>query len=152
MAATAAIITSVVSAGVSISQSRKAQKAQEKADDVSRAQAQLENQRRIRQAVAATRIQQARLLSASEGQGAGDSSAVQGGLASSQGQLGANIGFARQTQGANAGINANLADARRFSSNAAIAQQVGALSSQFGFDPKSAAKSLAKTKGTPDGS
>lgn len=140
----------VVAAGgtaASIQQSRKGQRAQEKADSVAKAQAELENKRSIRQAIAQGRVQRAQLISSGQSQTGsfGGSSAVTGALGSARTQLAANIGFANQTLGAQSGINTNLGRAGRNLSNAATFGQIAALPSQFGFR-------FAPQKKTPKGS
>jgi len=131
-----------------LSQQRKAQKAQDKADSVGRAQAEIENQRSIRQAVAAGRLQQAQVAAAGQAQGAGDSSGVQGGIGSAQTQAASNIGFARQTQAANAGINRLNNQAGQSLARGATFQAIGNLPGQFGFGVKDSAKEIAKNFGS----
>jgi hypothetical protein len=128
-------VIAIAGTAVGVQQNKKAQDAAEDRDEVGQAQAALANQRAIRQSVAANNLQRARLLASGQAQGAGDSSAVSGALASSQTQAGANIGFARQTQAASSAINAATSRQRTALGNAATAQAVGSLPGQFGLDP-----------------
>ena len=130
----AALVVAAGGTAVSIQRSRKAQRAQERADAVAQSQAELENKRNIRQAIAQGRVQRAQLISSGQAQTGGfGSSAVTGALGSARTQLGANIGFAKQTLGAQTGINRNLNEARQSLSQAAQFGQIAALPSQFGF-------------------
>lgn len=145
--AIAALAVSAIGTGVSVSQQRKAQRAEEKRDAVGEAQAQLENQRNIRQAIAASRLQQAQVQAAGQASGGTGSSGLAGGLGSAQTQVASNIGFARQTAAANSAINRQTGLASQALAAGATAQAIGGLPAQFGFDPKSSAKVLAEKFG-----
>ena len=142
--AAVALGVSVLGTGASIAQQRKAQRAQRRADAVSRAQAELENQRNIRQAIAAGKLQRAQLTAAGQTQtgGFGGSSAVTGALGAAQTQAAANVGFAQQTQAATSAINRQGSIANNALSAANIFQGISTLPTAFGFDPKDAAKKL----------
>lgn len=130
----AAIATAAGGTALSLQRSRKAQRSQEKADAVASAQAELENKRNIRQAIASGRVQRAQLIASGQAQTGGfGSSPVKGALGSARTQVAANIGFANQTIGAQTGINRNIGDARRSLGRAAEFSQIAALPSQFGF-------------------
>ena len=138
----AAIAVAAVGTGVAIHQGRKAERARKDADAGRLAESELANQREIKKAIAQSRIEQAQVLSAGDAQGAGDSSGLQGGLASAQTQLASNIGFARQTQSANRLVAQATNRFNNATSNAAIAGQVAALPSAFGFSPADATRQL----------
>jgi len=141
--AIASLIVAAVGTGVGIHQQRKAENAREDADKMQQAQAELANQRSIRQSIAQSRLEQANMLSGAYASTGGvSSSGVQGALGAAQTQTGANIGFANQTMAANRGINDAISKYNQFSSNAATAGAVAALPGQFGWDVKSSAETL----------
>jgi hypothetical protein len=114
---------------------------------MAQAQAELANQRAIRQTIAQSRMEQANMLSGAYASTGGvSSSGVQGALGAAQTQTGANIGFANQTMAANRGINDALSNYNKFTSNAATAGAVAALPGQFGWDVKSSAETLGLTQ------
>lgn len=137
-ASTAALIASaVIAAGgtaASISQQRKSQRAQEKASAVDRAQAEIANQRAIRQQIIRSRAQQAQLQAQGIATGTSDTSAQAGGLGSAQTQAAANVGFARQSQAAGRAVNELTSRASSAQGRAATFGAVAALPGQFGFD------------------
>jgi hypothetical protein len=140
--AAGALALSAAGTAVSITQNRKATRAQEEADSVSRAQAEIENQKEIRRGIIQSRIAQAQTQAAGEAQGAGDSSGIQGSLSSARAQLSSNVGLARGTQAANSAINAANSRANRAISNANTATAVGNLGAQFGFTNEKAFEQL----------
>jgi hypothetical protein len=123
----------------SIQQGRRAQRAQEKADEVSRAQTAIANQRSIRQNILRSRAAQAQLISQGQAQTGsfGGSSSVQGALGAAQTQQAANLGFARQTQAASGAINRQIGRANQAQSRAGTFGAVAGLPAQFGFDLRS---------------
>jgi len=142
-AAYLAIASAAIGTTISVVQQNKAQQAKKDADQTAQAQAELENQRSIRQSIAAARLQQAQLLASGQAATGGvDSSGIQGGLAAAQTQQASNIGFARQTLAAASGINNATNDFNRHTSNAATAGALAALSGQFGHDVKSSFQTL----------
>jgi hypothetical protein len=148
MAEGAAIAIAVIGAGVGIYQGQKGQQAAKDADKAAQKQAELENQRAIRQSIAAGRVRQAELIASGQSATGGtDSSAIQGGLAAAQTQQASNIGFARQTLAAGSAINSSISNANRAAGNAALANSIAALPGQFGYDVKSSTQQLFdKTK------
>jgi hypothetical protein len=137
----------VAGTGTAIVQQHRAAQAQRKADKAGQAQAEIANQRSIRQAIAQSRIQQAQVLASGQAQTGGtDSSGIQGGLASAQSQLGANVGFARTTAAANNSINQSTQKYNDFMANAGTAQAIGNLGTQFGFSPESLVKKWTENK------
>ena len=132
MAVTSTII-GVIGTGVGVSQQRKAVRAQERAERISRRQADLDNQRRIRQAVGQARQDRAQVLAAATAGGVEDSSGALGGTGAAQTQLGANVGFFQQSADANNAANRQISRANRFSNNAQTAQAIGGLGQQLGF-------------------
>lgn len=150
MAGTAAVIGLVVSAagtGASVRQSRKAADEAEKAGDIERRQADIENQRRIRQSIEQARIQRAQVLAAGLEQGGQDSSGLLGGLGSAQSQLASNVGFANQVAGANRSVNRRLSASQSAAARGQTFQQIGALPGAFGFDAASSAEILRERFG-----
>lgn len=145
MATTAGIIAAVGAAAAvggtaaSVHSSRKAQRAQEKADQVGNRQAEIANQRAIRQNLIRSRTQQARLITQGQAQTGSftGSSSVAGALGSARTQQAANVGFAQQTQAAGAAVNRQMGRARGFGADAAMFGAVANLPGQFGFDLRS---------------
>lgn len=133
-ASTAAAVGGTVA---SIQQSRRAQRAQEKAASVDRAQAEIANQRAIRQQIIRSRAQQAQLQAQGVATGTTDSSSQAGGIGSAQTQTAANVGFARQTQAAGRAVNELTTRASGYQGRAATFGAVANLPTQFGFDPSS---------------
>lgn len=145
MAAVAAIGVAVIGTGASIAQQRKAQRAQEKADAVTQAQAAIENQRNIRLAIAAGNLQKAQLANAGGTQfGFGNSSSVTGALGAARTQNASNVGFAQQTAAAGSAVNRQTSIANNALSAASTFQSIANIPGQFGFDVKSSANTLAK--------
>lgn len=132
----AALAVAIGGTTASVISQKRAAKAQRKGDAINRAQAELENQRNIRQSIAASKLQRAQLVAAGETQTGsfGGSSAVTGALGAAKTQAGANIGFANQVAGANAGVNRQFDLANKFASNAQTFGAVAKLPGQLGFD------------------
>ena len=132
----AAAVAAVGGTAASIHQSRKAQRAQEKADDIARAQAEIQNQRQIRQNIIRSRAMQAQLIAQGQTQTGsfGGSSAVTGALGSAQTQQAANTGFGLTTIAAGNSMNRQQTIANRAASNAATFGAIANLPGQFGFD------------------
>jgi hypothetical protein len=155
MAEGAAIAIALIGTGAGLYENHKAQQAQKDADKAAQAQAELQNQRAIRQSIAASRVRQAETLAAGIASGAGTgSSGIQGGIGSAQTQQAANQGFANTTMAANKAINNSIQNYNQFTSNAALAGSLAALPGQFGFDVKSSTQKLfegtaKKATGTP---
>lgn len=138
MGATAVIGLTALGTGLSVSKQRKAQRAQEKATDISGAQASLENQRNIRRTVLQGRIAAAQTQAAGQAAAGGfGQSNVQGAIGSAQAQTAANVGFARQVNSANQAINARTQEANRALGQSALFGAVAQLPTQFGFSPQS---------------
>lgn len=148
--AVAGLIIAAVGTGAGIHQGRKAERARKDADAGRLAEAELANQREIKKAIAQSRLQQAETEAAGQAQGAGDSSALTGALGSAQTQLASNIGFARQTQAANSLVGQATRRFNNATSNAAIAGQVAALPSAFGFSPADATRQLTDNSNKAD--
>ncbi len=151
-----AIISGVIaasSAAVGITQQRKIAETQEELDAVGKAQQALQNNRAIRQSIAASKIKRAQLLSSGEAQTGnfGGSSSVTGALGSATTQLGSNIGFARSTQAANSALNNQRSIANQAAFRGGLSQTVGALPGQFGFDVRSLVRDAASKPGDPPG-
>lgn len=132
MAVTGFIVTALAT-GYSISEQRKAQRKQDKADRLTRAQTNIENQRRIKQEAERARLARAAMIAQGTEGGVGESTAVAGGIGSAITQEGANAGFARQAAGANRRSNQLIGSANRSLNNAQVGQSVAGLSSQLGF-------------------
>lgn len=128
----------------SIHQSRKATRAQEKADKASRAAAEIQNQRSIRQQILQARRAQAQTIAAGGAAtgSLGGNSAVQGGVASIGTQGASNIGFGNTQIGANNAILNQTTQARRAASNAATFGAIAKLPGQFGWDPRSSIRQI----------
>lgn len=120
----------------SVQQSRRSERAAEKSDEIGRAQAEIANQRQIRQNLIRSRAQQAQLISAGQAQTGsfGGTSSVQGALGSARTQQAANTGFANTSIAANAAQNRQLGNVRDAQGRAATFGSVAALPGQFGFD------------------
>lgn len=146
----AAIVAAVGGTAVAVHQGRKADRARKDADAGRLAEAELANQREIRKAIAQSRLEQAQVLATGNAQGAGDSSALQGAVGSAQTQLAANIGFARQTQAANSLVAQATNRFNNATSKAALAGQVAALPSSFGFSPADATRNLVDKSNKQD--
>lgn len=107
---------------------RRAAREQEKANDISRASAQVENARRRRQAIAQARMAQAQNM-AMQGQQVEASSSLTGVQSSLSTQLGANIGAQQQSIGNQQAIinrQQNAADALRRGQERTALWDVGA--------------------------
>lgn len=128
------LAVTVGATGVSVAQSRISQSEERRAQRLRQRQASVENQRSIRQAIAASRQQQASQI-AQAGEIGFESSAIQGGLGAATTQVAANVGFARQTDAFNRGINSRLQASSRAAGRASTFQAVAGLPTQFGFDP-----------------
>lgn len=143
-----ALGVSAIGTGVGVVQGARAQRQQEKSDAVGRAQAEIANQREIRKAIAAGKVQRAAVSAAGQAQGAGRSSSVAGALGAAQTQSAANIGFARTTQAANDAQNAALGRARGFQASSQLFGAVAQLPTAFGFGPEASAQQIFRNRGT----
>lgn len=94
--AAVALGTAVVGTAVQISQGRKAAKATVAAAELDRKRMNLQTARERRDAIKATRASYAQIQQNAENQGAGGTSAAQGGQASVQSQGAANLSFLDQ--------------------------------------------------------
>lgn len=129
----------------SIVQSRSAEADRRRAQKISQRQAAIENQKAIREAIAASRAAQAGIEAGAQAAGIGfGSSVVQGGIGAAQTQIASNVGFARQTEAANASINKRLRDASSAASRASSFAAISGLPTAFGFDPKSSVDLIKK--------
>ena len=146
MAVTTAVIASVsaVSSGVAGALSASAaNKAQRKAGKLERAQAQINQNREIRRAIAAKRLQQAELLQGAEALGTRTNSAVSGAVGSLSTQTAANIGFS------NTQFGTQRAQSTILQSGATRAARFGGVSSLFG-GISSASSTLSRSPKTLD--
>ena len=134
----------------SISQAAKSERRQERAQRISQRQASIENQRRIREAVAAARADREQLISSGFGAGVGfSSSVIQGGVGAADTQIASNVGFAKQNQAFGASINRSLQQANQAASRATQFQAIAGLPEAFGRDFGTDAASLkASIKGS----
>ena len=136
--ALATLATTVAGTGASIAFQAKAQQRQDRAAKLASAQADVENQKQIRQAIAAARADRANLIAAGAAQTGGfDASGIAGGAAAAETQLASNVGFARQTAGVNRRLNALSQGAANLSSRAAVFGQIAQLPGALGFDTES---------------
>lgn len=114
------------------------QRAADKADDarkISQRQADLANQKRIRQAIEQQRIARAQVLSSGQAQTGGfDSSGIAGGVGAGTSQLASDIGFARTINAANRGISNALGEQAKAQSRQATFGALAALPGQLGVD------------------
>lgn len=130
-----AIATTIGGTAASVSAQRRAQREQSQAQKIASRQAAVENQRRIRQAIAAARADRANLLASGFAQTGGfDSSGIAGGAAAADTQLASNVGFARQTQAFNQATNNRLQRANRAAGQANTFGAIAGLPTQLGFD------------------
>lgn len=119
---------------VSVQQSRVAADKADKARKISQKQADIANQRRIRQSIERNRIAKAAVLSGGQAQTGGfGSSGIQGGVGAATSQAASNIGFAQTINAANAGINDALSQSARAQSRAGTASAIASLPGQLGF-------------------
>lgn len=140
-----ALAVTVAGTAVSINRQNASQRKQREAQKVSAAQAAIENQRRIREALAAARQDRAGLIAAGFGAGLGfESSPIQGGLGAQATQVASNVGFAKQNQAFSANINRSLQQANRNASRASQFAAIASLPNSFGFDPASAVDQAKK--------
>lgn len=151
----AAIAAAVIGTGVSIAQQKKGQQAQEESDAVGSAQQAIQNNRAIRQSIAASKIQRAQLIASGQAQtgGFGASSSVTGALGAAGTQLGANIGFARTIQASNTALNNQRSKFNQAAFIGGLGSTVASIPAQFGFDVRSSVRTIAgdpsKPLGTP---
>lgn len=134
-----AAVTAVATIGgtvASVVATEKRNKAESRARKIEQAAASLENQRRIRRAIAARRVREAEIQSLGVAQGVQDSSSLSGARSSLVTQTGANIGANQAQFGAAQGRADVLASGYRrgakFDSFANILGSVGQASQGFG--------------------
>lgn len=134
----------------SVSQARSAENDRRRAQLLSQRQAAEENQKAIREAIAASRAAQAGSIAEASASGIGfESSVVQGGIGAAQTQIASNVGFARQTAASNASINKALRDASAANSRASSFTAIAGLPAQFGLTTKAAAASIKEQFAKP---
>lgn len=133
--AAGAIAVTVIGTAVSIDQQKKSQRLKEKSDAVANAQIALQNDKTVRQALAKSSIDRARLIAQGETQTGGfsGSSSVQGALGSARTQVAANIGFANQTLSAQNRISALGQASNRALVRGGIGRAVAGLPGEFGL-------------------
>ena len=142
-----ALAVTVGGTAVSIHQGRESEARQRQAQRVSSRQAALENQRGIREALAAARQDREGLIAAGFGAGLGfESSPIQGGLGAQQTQVASNVGFARQNQAFTANINRQLRAAHSASSRANSFAAIAALPEAFGRGPEASINQIKKQR------
>lgn len=137
-AAGLAVSLAVTLAGTaaSVASQRTSAREQEDAQKIGQRQAAIENKRRIRQAIAASRADRAATIAAGQAQQGGfGSSVLRGAIGAADTQLASNIGFARQTQAFNQAINQRLQASSRAQTRAGIFSAVAGLPGQFGVAP-----------------
>lgn len=118
--ATAIAVAGLVLTAVGTFQSIQSQKKAAKKQDKLNA---LQAQRERRQAIREARIERAQVLNSGIQVGAGESSAVSGGISSVASQLGSNLGFSNQTEKLGKAINRDLRRASNFQGLASFGQQ-----------------------------
>jgi hypothetical protein len=134
--AIAALATTAAGTTASVVAGQRSAEEQREAQRIQQRQAEVANQRRIRQALAAARADRANLIASGVAQTGGfDSSSIAGGAAAADTQLASNISFARQTQGFNRAANQRLSRANTFAANADTFASLANLPTQFGFSP-----------------
>lgn len=141
--AIAALVTTTAATVVSHQQASKSAAELRDVERVKQRQAAIENQRRIRTALAAGRKDRESLIAAGFSQGVGfGSSGIQGGLGSQQTQIAANVGFARQNQAFNANINKGIQRASDSASRANEFRAIAAIPAAFGQPFKESFKTV----------
>lgn len=150
--ATFALIASTAIAaggtGASIHQQRKAVKAQEKADTIGKAAADIANQRQIRQNQLRTRVAQAQATAAGQAVSGGfGSSNIQGAIGSVQSQGASNLGNLNTQIASNNSIRNLNQQARGNIANAQTFGAIAELPGQFGFDTASVFKQFTDKNG-----
>jgi hypothetical protein len=129
------VAAAVGGTAASVHQSNVAQKREKRAQRLKQRQDAVANNRRIRQALADSRLAQAQVINAGQAQiGGFDSSGLAGGVGSAQTQVASNIGFSRQTTAFNSAIGGQLQSANRARSNAQTFGQIAQLPTAFGRD------------------
>jgi len=124
---TVLLATMVAGTAASISEQRKAGKAQERAFRAEERRAEVQNVRSVRQQIRQARLAQASMTNIAAQTGAMGSSALAGGTSSIGAQLSGNLSYMQDIARKNTAIsNASIASARA-SSNAAIYGQIGQL-------------------------
>lgn len=127
----------------SVAAQRRSAKDQEEAQKLAQRQAAIENQRAVRQAIAAARQDRAQLIASGQAQTGGfSSSGIQGGVGAADTQIAANVGFARQTQAFSSAINQRLQRANRAQGAAGLGQAVAGLPGAFGMTVSGAIENL----------
>ncbi len=140
-----ALAVTIGGTAVSINRQNASDRAKRKAQEVGTRQAALENQRNIREALAAARQDREGLIAAGFGAGLGfESSPIQGGLGAQQTQVASNVGFARQNQAFSANINRQLQSANRNASRASQFAAIASLPNSFGFGPEASVDQAKK--------
>lgn len=127
--AVAALVVSAVSAAASNRQQRRASSARKKESRLQHAQAQAENARNRRGALAAARRLRAQTIAQAEGQGVAGGSQVAGAAGSVLTQTASNVGFSRGIERIEGQRFGFLQQANRFDQRAAKAQAVGQVAS-----------------------
>lgn len=128
------LIVTIGGTAATVVQQRKAAKESRRAQNLQVRQAEIENQRRIRQAIAAGRADRARTVAAGQAQVGGFGGSAQlGAIGAADTQLASNVGFARQTQAFNASINRALQRASQATQRAGEFQAIAGLPAQFGL-------------------
>ena len=130
------LATTLAGTALSVSSQRRTAREQEDAQKIGQRQAAIENKRRIRQAITASRADRAALIAQGQAQQGGfGSSVLRGSIGAADTQLASNIGFARQTQAFNQAINQRLQAASKAQTRTNIFGAVASLPGSFGLAP-----------------
>jgi hypothetical protein len=130
MAAVSSIALAVTAGATvaSISQQRKAAKAQERAYKAEERRAEVQNVRNVRQQIRSARLAQSSMLNQAAQTGGMGSSKLAGGQSSVGSQLAGSLGYMADIARENTAIGQATIQSARASSNAAIFGQIGQLS------------------------
>lgn len=131
-----ATAVAVVGLAFSVSESRKAKKAQKKASKIQSKKAALENARQRRAQVAQARRQRAAAVAQAEASGISGGSQISGVASSIQTQAASNVSFLNQLEGFDQARFGALSDASDAQGRAATFQAISNVPSQLGLIKK----------------